>query len=254
MKPLTDLDETWAAPPAELTLARHEVHVWRAFLDQPASSEQRLARTLTADEQLRAGRFRFERDRLHFSVGRGVLRAILGRYVGLEPGQIRFQYSPHGKPALLETLGGDRVYFNLAHSHGLAVYAFTREWEIGIDVEYIRLMPDAEQIAARFFSSRESAQLRALPPEQQQAAFFNCWTRKEAYLKALGHGLARPLNEFDVSLVPGEPARLLHIGGHPEEASRWFMQELKPAGGYIAALALPLVMGETWRLKQWQWV
>lgn len=134
------------------------------------------------------------------------------------------------------------------------MYAFTREREIGIDVECIRLVSEAEQIAARFFSSRESAQLRALPPEQQQAAFFNCWTRREAYLKALGHGLARPLNEFDVSLVPGEPARLLHIADHPEEASRWFMQELKPAAGYVAALALPLVRGETWRFKQWQWV
>jgi 4'-phosphopantetheinyl transferase len=254
MKPLATLDEVWAAPPAELSLARHEVHVWRAFLDQPASSGQRLAQTLAADEQLRAGRFRSERDRLHFSVGRGILRAILGRYLGLEPGQIRFQYSSLGKPALSETVGEGRVCFNLAHSHGLAVYAFTREREIGIDVEYVRLMLDAEQIAARFFSSRESAQLRALPPEQQQVAFFNCWTRKEAYLKAQGHGLARPLNEFDVSLVPGEPARLLHIVGHPEEASRWFMQELKPAGGYVAALALPYVMGETWQLKQWQWV
>jgi 4'-phosphopantetheinyl transferase len=254
MKPLASLDEVWAAPPAELTLAHREVHVWRTFLDQPASSRQQLAQSLTADEQLRAGRFRSKRDRHHFIVGRGVLRAILGRYVGLEPSQIRFQYSPHGKPALLETLDGDRVCFNLAHSHGLAVFAFTREREIGVDVEHIRPVPEAGQIAGRFFSSRESAQLRALPPEQQQTAFFNCWTRKEAYLKALGHGLARPLNEFDVSLVPGEPARLLHFAGHPEEASRWFIQDLKPAGGYIAALALPVVMGETWQLKQWQWV
>lgn len=198
---------------------------------------------------MRAELFHFEQDRKRFIVGRGVLRTILALYLGTEPSRLQFCYGPHGKPYLADRLGDATLRFNLAHSHELALYAFTRGREIGVDLEYIRYMPGVEQIAARFFSTRENAVLHALPTSQKQEAFFNCWTLKEAYIKAIGNGLAQPLDKFDVSLAPGEPARLLSVEGAPEEASRWSLKALTPAPGYVAALA---VEGHDWRLTYWQ--
>lgn len=214
---------------------------------------QQLAQTLTPDERLRVERFHFERDRQRFIVGRGILRMILGQYLGLEPGRLQFCYGPHGKPALAGTFTGQtgRLCFNLAHSQNLALYAVTCEREIGVDIEYIRAISEADQITARFFSAQESAVWLSLPPDQRQAAFFNCWTRKEAYIKALGDGLAQPLAGFDVSLAPGEAAGLLSIGGDRQAAAPWSIQTLAPAPGYAAALA---VKGHGWQLKCWQWV
>lgn len=196
-------------------------------------------------------RFRFERDRRRFIVGRGVLRTILGRYLGVEPDKVQFRYSPRGKPYLAERFDSYGLRFNLAHSHELALYAFTRDREIGVDLEYVRPMPDAVEIATRFFSTRENAVFRVLPKSQELEAFYNCWTRKEAYLKATGDGLARPLDQFAVSLTPGEPARLLHVEKDLlQEIARWSFQALKPAFSYVAAVA---VEGHDWRLVCWQW-
>lgn len=213
---------------------------------------QQLAQTLAPDERERAERFHFERDRWRFVVGRGVLRTILGCYLELEPGQLKFCCGPYGKPGLakMPSTRENRLYFNLAHSQGLALYAVTREHEIGVDVEYIRAIPEMEQIAARFFSAQENAVLRSLPPGQRQEAFFNCWTRKEAYIKAIGDGLAQPLAEFNVSLAPGEPTRLLSIKGDVQAAALWSVQALTPAPGYVAALA---VKGHEGQLKYWRW-
>lgn len=215
---------------------------------------RQLAQTLAPDEQLRAERFYFERDRLYFIVGRGLLRTILGQYLRREPNQLHFCYGPFGKPVLPETSSAGKLSFNLAHSAGLALYAVVRDHEIGVDLEQLRPMMDMEQIAARFFAVGERAALQALPAQQKQEGFFNCWTRKEAYLKALGSGLARPLAEFEVSLTPGEPARLVKVNGEPDEASRWVIQALTPAAGYAAALALPAIPGITWQLNCWQWI
>jgi 4'-phosphopantetheinyl transferase len=140
--------------------------------------------------------------------------------------------------------------FNLAHSHELALYAITRGREVGIDLERIRSNLVDEQIAERFFSPREVVVLRGLPTHRQREAFFNCWTRKEAYVKAKGQGLSIPLDQFDVSLAPGEPAALLSTQWHPQEASRWSLQKLNPGCGYVAALA---VEGHDWQVKCWQW-
>jgi 4'-phosphopantetheinyl transferase len=213
---------------------------------------QRLVETLAPDECLRAERFHFERDRRRFIVGRGVLRTILGRYLGLEPNHLQFCYGPRGKPALagISTRPNAWLCFNLAHSQNLALYAVTCERELGVDIECIHAIPDAEQIAARYFSAHENAGLRSLPANQKQEAFFNCWTRKEAYIKAIGDGLAQPLAEFDVALAPGEPARLLRIKDNAQAAARWSIQALTPAPGYVAALA---VKGHDWQLKCWQW-
>lgn len=242
----------WKEPPADLVLLSDDIHVWRACLDQPAACIRHLAQTLSADERLRAERFHFERDRLRFITGRGLLRAILGRYLGLEPSQLRFRYSPHGKPALdpsgFQNPLGLVLRFNLAHSRGLVLYAVTRKREIGVDMEYIRPIAEVNQIVERFFTARERAVFRALPISQRQEAFFNGWTRKEAYVKASGRGLDWPLDKIEVSLTPGEPARLLGTDGDHQEALRWFMQTLTPASGYGASLA---VEGHGLHLKYW---
>jgi 4'-phosphopantetheinyl transferase len=209
-----------------------------------------LAQTLTPDETGRAERFFFEKDKNHFVAARGVLRDILSRYLSTEPAQIRFQYNDYGKPALGPTFVQSGLTFNLSHAHGLALYAIAHHRQVGIDLEYIRALSDIEQIAERFFSNREQAAFRSLPDAQKRAGFFNCWTRKEAYIKARGQGLSFPLDRFDVSLRPGAPAALLEVKDDPQERARWSLQSLTPAPSYVAAVA---VEGFGWQLKQWQW-
>jgi 4'-phosphopantetheinyl transferase len=240
----------WRSPPETLVLGCDEVHVWRATLDQTPPQIQSFFQTLTVDEQARAQRFHFERDRAHFIVARGVLRAILGRYLQRAPESLSFCYGSHGKPALAEDTDADAIGFNVSHSHGLALYAVTRARKIGIDVEHIRFDLAVGEIAERFFSRREVAMLRALPTELQRPAFFRCWTRKEAYIKARGEGLSLPLDQFDVSLAPGDPGVTLSIESDLSEASRWSLQELSAAAGYAAAVGAE---GHGWRLRCWQW-
>ncbi len=245
----TDEDDemVWQPPSAELRLPRDEVHVWRARLDLSQSLAGFLA-TLAPDEKGRAARFHFQKDRDHFIAARGMLRAILSGYLNSRPEQFSFRYSAHGKP-FLATDDGD-VRFNLSHSHGLALFAFARGRDLGIDLEWVRADVAEEQIAERFFSACEVAALRALPAVEQADAFFNCWTRKEAYIKARGEGLSLPLDQFDVSLAPGEPAALLCTRVEADEVSRWSMTELAPGAGFKAAL---VVEGRDWRLRRWQW-
>jgi 4'-phosphopantetheinyl transferase len=164
----------------------------------------------------------------------------LGQYVGAEPESLRFCFGSHGKPALASRQGEPDLHFNLAHSHQAVIYAFARLSHIGIDLEYLRDLPDAEQVAASFFSARENAAWRALPPGQKTQGFFNCWTRKEAFVKAIGEGLSYPLEAFDVALAPDESVRLLSIGGSATDASRWSLWTLEPGSGYVAALAAPV--------------
>jgi 4'-phosphopantetheinyl transferase len=235
----------WCLQPKTLVLGEDEVHVWRAALNLSASSVQSLQQTLAPDEQRRAERFHFRKDREHFIVAHGLLRIILGRYLDIKLSQLRFCYSPYGKPALAKESGGDALQFNLSHSHGMALYAVTRRRNIGVDIERVRTDWPSEQVAEQFFASSEVAQLRALPDNAWHEAFFRCWTRKEAYIKARGEGLSLPLDKFEVSLAPGEPAALLSTKGDPEEASRWSMKELRVGPGYAAAL---VVQGHDWQL------
>ena len=248
---MNHLTPVWEPAQAQWTLDEDEVHVWCAALDLPGDAVQRFWPLLAADESSRASRYVFARDRTHFVVARGLLRVILGGYVNLEPAALRFVYGAHGKPALAHDPGGVALRFNLSHSGSFALYAVTRQRELGIDIERVR--PEFAReggIAERFFSPREVAALRALPLSLQATAFFACWSRKEAYIKARGLGLAIPLESFDVSLTPGEPAALLHTADGPQETSRWAMQELAPVPGYAAALA---VAGHDWRLRCWRW-
>jgi 4'-phosphopantetheinyl transferase len=240
----------WHAPPVVLTLSRHEVHVWRTSLELSAEHLQRLRQTLAADEIARATRFYFEKDRRHFIVARGVLRIILSRYLGIDPRQLEFSYGAYGKPALATSPGKDWLCFNLSHSHELALYAITHGREVGIDIEQMRANVDGDAIAERYFSPREVMAFHAIPADLRRQAFFDCWTRKEAYIKARGEGLSFPLNRFDVSLAPGEPPALLRTLGDPHEAGRWSLQALFPGAGYAAAL---VVEGHDWQLSCWQW-
>jgi 4'-phosphopantetheinyl transferase len=237
---------SWCAPPDALTLGSNEVHVWRAALDQTSSEVRAFHDLLTTDEQHRADRFYFPKDREHFVVARGALRRILGRYLDTDPKHLRFSYTAFGKPALTDATGGKELRFNVSHSKGMALYAITRGRDLGVDVELLREDFEGLEIAHHFFSRREVATLNALPDELRTRAFFNCWTRKEAYIKARGEGLSLPLDRFDVSLVPGEPAALLRTRHNPQEASRWDLQELFPGRGYVAAIA---VEGCEWRLS-----
>ena len=218
------------------SLARGDVHVWHASLSVDRPSQDELLGTLSPDERARAERFHFERGRDRFITGRGLLRAILARYLARPPEALRFDYSLHGKPRLSGS-DGDRLRFNVSHSHDLALYAITEDRELGVDVE--RIEPRLEKgIAERFFSPGEVAALRALPAEVQSEAFFACWTRKEAYVKAKGEGLSFGLDQFEVSLAPGEPAALLRTIADPDEACRWSLRELAPEPGYAAAVAV----------------
>ena len=226
----------WQPAPNQPALPEGETHVWRVRLDQPSERVEAFARMLSPDEHDRASRFYFSRHREWSIVGRGSLRMILGRYLGILPRQVRLGYGALGKPHLVPTEADD-LRFNVAHSEGLALYAVTRRQEIGVDLERVRALPDAEEIARRFFSPREVENFLRVAPSHRLGAFFTCWTRKEAFLKATGDGLARPLDDFDVSLAPGEPAQLLRVRDDPGAPSRWSLQDIRAGEGFAAAVA-----------------
>jgi 4'-phosphopantetheinyl transferase len=217
-------------------LATDEIHVWFASLDQPALRFQGL---LSMDERIKAEQFHLEEHRKRFTARYGILRTILGHYyLGVEPSLLQFCYGKNGKPALADTFGKGKIRFNLSHSDEFAVYALSRDREIGVDIEHIRDIPEMERIAERFFSPQEKAVFHALPASRKKEAFFNCWTRKEAFIKATGDGLSWPLDSFDVSLVPGTPAKLLSIEGNVKAASQWLVQSLDYFPGYAGAFAV----------------
>lgn len=237
----------WELAPAGLWLPDNEVHVWRSDLNLPLDCILELRELLSKDELARADRFHFDRDRHHFTAARGILRTILGRYLGKQPNQLQFIYSHRGKPALANTNTDKRLEFNLSHSHGLALYAIALDRAIGIDLEYIRPI-DALQLAKRFFSDREFSDLFSFPSEEQDAVFFNYWTCKEAYLKATGQGIAG-LDEVEISPITVQPVTLMSMAEQRETTDRWSLKQLHPREDYIAAL---VVEGHDWHLSCWQ--
>ena len=226
-----------------------EVHVWCAEVDASDAVLHRLEPSLSADERRRADAFRFDRDRRRFVMRRAVLRNLLGQYLGANPNRIALEYGSNGKPALGAPFAERRLHFNLSHSADLAVFAFARDRAVGVDVELMGPLVDLEAIADRYFSPVEKAAMRSVSPSQRLEAFFNAWTRKEAYVKARGEGLARSFDSFDVSLVPGEPARLLN-DADSDVNDRWSLRNLAPAPGFLGAVA---AAGEGWDLRCWHW-
>ena len=241
---------SWNAPPDSITLLSDEIHVWRASFHQLAPYQSRFHPLLSEDEKGKARRYKFEDNRSEYILGRGFLRHLLGKYLDQDPASLHFVYSPYGKPSLLGEAGPQRLVFNVSHSHGIILLAFSRGRELGIDLERIRPESTHDGVAERFFSRQEVSTLRSLPEHAQPLGFFNCWTRKEAYIKARGEGLSLPLNQFDVSLVPGEPAALLESRVDPADINKWTLHALHMGTQYAAAVA---VEGHEWRLKCWDW-
>ena len=226
----------WSEAPEVRAPEPDEVHVFSLSLDPAAERLEDLASLLSADETDRASRFRFPRDRRRFVTGRASLRLILGACLGERPERVAFTYGERGKPALGARFKGAALSFNVSHSEDLGLVAVARGREVGVDVERRRPLRDAAAIAERFFSTREREELLALPEAEREAAFFAGWARKEAFIKATGEGLARPLDGFTVSLRAGEPARLTAVVDDPDEAARWSLVSLDPAPEFSAAL------------------
>jgi 4'-phosphopantetheinyl transferase len=231
-----------------LTLQENEVQLWRADLDALASQEYHWHQILSADEQKRAARFHFAKDRQHFAVARAILRMILGGYLEVDPAKIDFRFSQKEKPYLAAPYAGSSITFNVSHSGGIALYAFARGIELGVDVEQIGREIAVEPIARRFFSESEQHYLLNLPAAERVEAFFRCWTRKEAYIKATGDGLSLPLSQFDVSLRRDDEDALVATRPENAEAKRWLLREVPAGPGYVAALC---ARGRTWKLTSW---
>lgn len=243
-------DEIWPVPPTYPFLAENEVHVWKVELDKLANKSASFQLLLIDTEIERAGRFFFEKHRQYWIGAHAILRIILGHYLNVEPTSLRFTTNDYGKPSIIHPPAGKRLRFNLSHSGDLALYAFAYDKEVGVDVEQRRSDIEYEDLAAHYFSSYECATLRSLPLEVQEEAFFSCWSRKEAYIKARGKGLSLALDQFDVSLSPQEPARLLGCREEPEAVEHWSLRAIFPAAGYAGAL---VAEGFDWQLRCWQW-
>ena len=241
----------WTPAPADLKPVRGEIQMFCASRAVSDVRLEELALTLSEDERARAERFRFDRDRRRFIASRGLLREVLGRLLGAKADRLAFAYTARGKPVLAAPASGHYLHFNVAHSDSLAVYATAWEYEVGIDIERLRPIEGAEAIASRFFSERELAQWRSVPSRQRMEAFFNCWTRKEACLKATGDGISELLSQIEVSLVPGHPPRLFNMAGDPRAATRWLLESLTPAPTYLGTVAVP--QGAHLETHCWKW-
>lgn len=235
----------WPTNLGDPPLLPGEVHVWSAHLDCASPRLESLGSTLSPDETVRASRFHFERDRTAFVAARGILRYLLGMYLSYIPSKVQFSYLPRGKPLLSPSAHPTPIEFNISHSRGLALLAFSLGSPVGIDVELIRSDFANEQIAERYFTPEEVAELRSLPVTDRPEGFFRGWTRKEAYIKALGDGLQIPLGSFRVSLGSEHRPTL-----ESQDSSRWSLCSLDPAVGFVGAVAAE---GQDWRVRCWHW-
>lgn len=226
---------SWQPAPDNLGLHAHHIHVWRANIDHPPDTLALYQSLLSADETTRAARFMFDIHRHRFITARGILRQLLSRYLLLAaPQDITFQYSEHGKPSLTDM---PSLQFNVSHSNEWAVYAFSLDQRVGIDIEQQKKSHDHLAIAERFFSPYENKQLQALPASQQFAYFFQLWACKEAFIKALGAGLSFPLTDFDIHLTETS-AQLIRIQQDATSTHSWHLDPISVAEGYSSAIAV----------------
>ena len=233
----------WQPKIPHISLQYDEIHVWQVNLDQPENNWENIFEILSTDEKERASRFHFEKDKRRFTVARGILRQILGRYLNEKPHKIQFEYSPYGKPRFGSESGFGDLKFNLSHSEDLGLVAITQNRNIGIDLERIRQDLYTEEIAARFFCENERNSLEKLCKTEKNARFFQYWTRKEAFLKCMGKGLSFPMENCDVSLTAGKEFSSLKI---QNEISGWQVKDLFPYIGYAAAI---VIEGENSRIS-----
>ena len=226
-------DTTKGGYPPELSSG--VVHLWQRPLNATGTEVSACYELLSIEEQERARRFRVERPRNEFVLTRGTLRSLLAQYLGGTPQGIRFRYAGHGKPTVE---GESGLFFNVSHTRRLALMAFVKQRAIGVDVENVGREVEAERLAERFFSEHERQALSRLEGDELQAAFFRCWTRKEAYIKAKGHGLSLPLHQFDVSISEDDRDALLATRPDPNEAARWMICDIPIGHGFAAAVAV----------------
>lgn len=222
-----------AGEPVLPPIGRGVVAVWNLWIGGEPDHQRTLA-ALSGDELARARSFVFDLHRNRYLACRLALRELLGRYLDRAPSDVRFAYNSYGKPELPE----ETLRFNLGHADDLAVIGLTEHDRLGVDVERIRELPDIDSLARRVFSRRELDVLDALADSSKTQAFFNCWTRKEAFVKAIGDGLSYALDVFDVTLRPGEEARLLELDGSPARAAAWSLFDVSPMGGWVGAVAV----------------
>ena len=218
--------------------ALDEVHVWQFDLDTQSVGDGQWESLLSSDERERALRFHFPLHRRRFAATRGFLRIVLGAYLDTDPKTLCFRYSDKGKPALDGTHATSPLRFNLSHSENVVLLAVAFGREIGVDVEYMRPDFELESIAQRFFSAAERESFDTIVVAQKCLAFFNCWTRKEAFIKAKGDGLSLPLDQFDVSLTPAAPAEILATRPDAGEKTHWSLRPLVAGPDYAAALVV----------------
>jgi 4'-phosphopantetheinyl transferase len=237
----------WLNPPDKLILSDEEAHIWRADLEIDECFQSSFLKLLSSDEKNRAQKFRFAKNSQNFIAARGILRSLIGKYLEINPAEVSFQYSKFGKPGIAHN---NSLQFNISHSQNVALFAFTKRFTIGVDVEFVNPNIEAKDIATNFFSKNEILNLLALPEEQQSLGFFNCWTRKEAFIKAVGEGLSFPLDKFEVSLEPDKPAKLLATHWEPEAVSKWSMYSMSPGANFVGSL---VIEGLAQQVKFWNW-
>ena len=214
------------------------IEVVVARLDIELEAVRALAALLSEAERQRASRLVFDRDRDRVVVARSRLRQLLGERLDIRPESVELAYGARGKPALASRFAGSGLRFNVSHAVDVAVYGLSSGREIGVDVEIVRPIREADAIAARFFSRHENAAYLALDSRDRTLGFFHCWTRKEAFIKALGDGLYHPLHSFDVSLRPGESARILSVASTPGDRCGWTLHSFVPEPGLVGAVAV----------------
>jgi 4'-phosphopantetheinyl transferase len=229
-----DIQLNWPLPPLQVELAGDEVHVWSAWLGGAEAGHLAAHEVLSEDERAHSARFHFEGDRKNFVARRSLRRAILGYYLKIKPSQVSLAYEERGKPRLAGPDSPAPLHFNCSHSRSLALCAVGRSAPLGVDVEKLRPMPEMAEICATFCSVGENALLHAAPPERKLEVFFSVWTRKEAYLKATGEGIAGSLAQLDCSEAP----------------PGWSFHALSPAPGFAGALACARAGA---RILCWQW-
>lgn len=240
-----DCEWRWSPGVPEPRSTSGEVHVWRFRLDVADPGVTQFRALLDPDEIARSEKYHFERDRRRFIVARAQLRILLGRYLSTAAAALRFRYGSTGKPELAAAPHSTIPRFSVSHSDGLCVVAVSMR-TVGVDIERNRALGPADSFIGAL-APGELAALRALPEPLRQDALFACWTRKEAYLKAIGAGLGFGLDRFEVSVDPGRAA-LLRVDNRPGEESRWVLRQLHAAPGYSGAL---VVEGADWRLRCW---
>jgi len=230
--------QIWNNPIDQPQLDGSQVHLWRSSLDLPITIIKQLANILSEDEIAKADRFRFPQHRRRYIAARGILRQLLGKYLQISPNNIKFKYGDRGKPSLTKSISSSSLEFNISHSQDYALYGFAYNHPIGVDIENLRTMQDAAQIAQRFFSPQEFELVNCLSGEQQQRVFFKLWTAKEAYLKAIGTGLAGSLASIDITFDNSEIPYLKSIQGDTTAIVPWSMYPCIPALGYVGAIAI----------------